>query len=143
MKLFFNILCRDESAQYAFYSSVLGLPEDTHARSPIYRALATPDFQFGFHAAAAYQLLGLTDRRPAAGEATPVVSYATLMLDSPSAVEAAAQAAIRAGGRIVKAPFATYYGQWQAVLADPEDNVFRVATDVLPPGVVAPPLPVL
>ncbi|MBU1819429.1 MAG: hypothetical protein KKB08_22060, partial [Gammaproteobacteria bacterium] len=56
----------------------------------------------------------------------------TFMLDSPDAVTAASHQAMVLGGRIVKAPYATYYGQWQAVLADPEDNVFRLSAIGLP-----------
>ena len=134
MKLWFNLLCRDIEAQMRFYQALLGLPEAEASRSPIYRALETPDFQFGFNAEPAYSLLGLTDRQPAAGERVPVVAYATLMLDVPAAVDAAVQAAQSAGGRVVKAPYATYYGQWQAVLCDPEGNVFRLSTLSLPGG---------
>lgn len=141
MKLWFNLLCRDMQAQFDFYRAVLGLPEAKASRSPIYRALETPDFQFGFNAAPAYGLLGLADRQPAADERVPVVAYATLMLDGPGAVDAAVQAAQHASGRVVKAPYATYYGQWQAVLADPEDNIFRVSAIGLPAGIQAPALP--
>ncbi|MBS0426858.1 MAG: VOC family protein [Proteobacteria bacterium] len=141
MKLWFNLLCRDVTAQFEFYRTVLGLPEAQASRSPIYRALETADFQFGFNAAPAYGLLGLADRQPAAGERVPVVAYATLMLEGPDAVDAVVTAAQKAGGRVVKPPYATYYGQWQAVLADPEDNIFRVSAIGLPAGTTAPPLP--
>ena len=43
-------------------------------------------------------------------------------------VDAAASRAEPLGGGIVKAPYRTYYGDWQAVLRDPENNVFRVST---------------
>jgi ubiquinone/menaquinone biosynthesis C-methylase UbiE len=36
-------------------------------------------------------------------------------------------------GRIVKAPYTTYYGQWQAVLCDPEQQVFRLSALQAPP----------
>ena len=42
--------------------------------------------------------------------------------------------AAAAGGRVLKAPYATYYGQWQAVLCDPEGHVFRLSTLSLPGG---------
>jgi catechol 2,3-dioxygenase-like lactoylglutathione lyase family enzyme len=141
MKLFVNLFCHDIAAQLAFYMQLLGLPEDEHSRSPIYRAVRTDRFQFGFHAPAAYGVLSLADRRPAPGSAPPVTAYATFMLDGPGDVDAVAARAQALGGRLVKAPYATYYGQWQAVLADPEGHVFRLGTDRLPPGVSAPPLP--
>ena len=50
----------------------------------------------------------------------------------PEAVDAAVRRVLANGGRIVKAPFRTYYQQWQAVLADPEGHVFRVSCLVLP-----------
>jgi len=140
MKLLFNLFCRNMEAQVAFYAAVLGLPEAVHVRSPIYRALDAEHFQFGFHAPAARQLLNLTAHAPAADAGAVTTGYPTLMLDGPADVEAAAARAVQLGGQIVKAPFATYYAQWQAVLADPEGQVFRVATTELPAGVSAPPL---
>lgn len=142
MKLWFHLLCRDIEAQCGFYGALLALPEAVASRSPIYRALEAPGFQFGFNAAPAYALLALEDRRPQAGAgAPPVVAYPTLMLDTPHAVDAAARRATALGGRLRKGPYATYYGQWQAVLEDPEGNVFRVACIGLPDGVERPALP--
>lgn len=141
MKLWFNLMSRDIEAQFHFYREVLGLPEAESSRSPIYRALETEDFQLGFNnGQAAYSLLGLDDRQPPDTAPRATVAYATFMLATPAAVDAAVQAVCAQGGRVLKAPFATYYGQWQAVLADPEDNVFRIATDSLPEGVAAPTL---
>jgi len=140
MKLWFNLLCRDIEAQMAFYRALLDLPEAVRSRSPIYRALETPDFQFGFNAWPAYALLQFPERAPQAGSTPPVTAYATLMLDGPAAVDAAAARAPALGGRVVKPPYPTYYGQWQCVLADPEDNLFRVAAHTLPEGVARPEL---
>jgi hypothetical protein len=50
MKLFFNFFCRDIEVMFRFYQGLLGLPEAIDSRSPIYKALATENFQFGFHA---------------------------------------------------------------------------------------------
>lgn len=132
MKLWFNLFCQDIDAQQQFYQALLQLPEAVGTRSPIYRAVETENFQIGFNAPAAYALLGLGDRAPADGQQSAVTGYATFMLDSPDAVSAASHHATALGGRIVKAPYATYYGQWQAVLADPEDNVFRLSATGLP-----------
>jgi predicted enzyme related to lactoylglutathione lyase len=143
MKLWFNLLCRDIEVQFEFYRRLLDLPEAVASRSPIYRAIETEDFQFGFNAHAAYALLGIGDRMPSANDLpAPAIAYPTLMLDTPELVDAATRAAPMLGGQQVKGPFATYYGQWQAVLADPEGNVFRVASIALPLGVQAPPFPV-
>jgi predicted enzyme related to lactoylglutathione lyase len=146
MTLWFNLLCRDVEAQLDFYARLLRWPEAVRSRSPIYRALEHDGVQFGFNALPAYALLGLDDRRPdaSASPATsppPVTAYATFMLATPAEVDAAAREAERLGGRIVKAPYPTYYGQWQAVLSDPERHVFRVAAAALPEGVAPAPAP--
>ncbi len=141
MKLFVNLFCRDIEAQLAFYSALLGLPEAVHSRSSIYRAIGSPGFQFGFHAPAADGLLDLDDRAPAPGAPPAVTAYATFMLDSPAEVDAAVQRVAGLGGRVLKAPYATYYREWQAVLADPEGHVFRLSTAGLPAGVQPPTLP--
>lgn len=140
MKLFVNLFCHDIAAQLQFYRALLGLPEATHSRSPIYCALEAPDFQFGFHAPPAYGLLALDDRAPGPDDRATVNAYATFMLDTPDAVSAAAVHATELGGALLKAPYATYYGEWQAVLEDPEGHVFRVSTRGLPADVTAPSL---
>ena len=137
-QLLFNLFCRDVDAQLAFYADVLGA-EELHAhRSPIYRALVVGDTELGFNAWPAYALLGLEARQPANDRRPPAaVGFATFQLASPGDVDVAvARASVT--GHIVKPPFATYYAQWQAVIADPEDNVFRLACTELPPGANAP-----
>ena len=136
--LLFNLFCRDVDAQFAFYADVLGAGELHAHRSPIYRALAVGDAELGFNAWPAYALLGLSARQPAPTDRSPAtVGFATFQLARPADVDGAVARA-RAAGCIVKPPFATYYAQWQAVVADPEDNVFRLACTELPPGVTAP-----
>jgi predicted enzyme related to lactoylglutathione lyase len=141
MKLWFNLLCRDVEAQLDFYARLLRWPEAVRARSPIYRALEHDGVQFGFNALPAYALLGLDDRRPEASSPAPVTAYATFMLATPAEVDDAAARTAALGGRIVKPPYPTYYGQWQAVLSDPERHVFRVAATTLPDGVAPAPAP--
>ena len=138
-KLWFNLFCRDIEAQLRFYQALLHLPEAEGTRSPIYRAVETAHFQLGFNAPEAHALLGLADRAWTAASPAPVTGYATFMLESPGAVTAAADHAVALGGRLVKAPYATYYGQWQAVLADPEDHVFRLSAFGLPGPIAAAP----
>lgn len=142
MRLLVNLFCRDIVAQARFYGHVLDAAEAESKRSPIYRALAVGPAELGFNAHAAHALLGLAARRRASvdtdGAPPPVTAYPTFELASPEAVEAAVARIEAAGGRLLKPPFATYYGQWQAVAEDPEQNVFRVAAASLPPGVVPP-----
>lgn len=142
MKLWVSLMCRDIDAQFEFYRAVLGLPEGLASRSPIYRALEAPDFQLGFSAPAAYALLGLAARAPQeGGTSLPVTVFPTLMVSDYAEVESALRRACELSAQVLKSAYATYYGQWQAVLADPEGNVFRLAAASLPPGVVRPALP--
>lgn len=138
MKLYHNLFCRDIEAQLRFYSQLLGVGEALHLRSPIYRGIEMPGFQFGFHAPAAYRLLQLEDRVPDPASHQAVTGYPTFMLDNPDTVTNGAGRASELGGRVIKAPYATYYGQWQAVLGDPEGHVFRLSCDALPAGVSVP-----
>jgi predicted enzyme related to lactoylglutathione lyase len=122
----FNLLCRDIQAQMDFYARLLGLQEVVAVRSPIYRALQGEGFQLGFNGVAAYELLGIADRRPLPDEVTPVSGYPSLMLAQSAQVDAAGPVAVALGGSIVKPPFDSYYGQRQIVLCDPEGNVLRL-----------------
>ena len=126
IRLGFNLLCRDIQAQMDFYARLLGLQEVIASRSAIYRALQGDGFQLGFNAAAAYELLGIADRRPVCAEAAPVSGYPSLMLAQAAQVDAAGPLAVSLGGSIVKPPFDSYYGQRQIVLSDPEGNILRL-----------------
>ncbi len=140
MKLYFSLFCRDMQAQLAYYTALLGLPEATASRSPIYRCIQADGFELGFHAAPAYALLGVADRAPAGLQTSPVTAYATFMLDSCAQVDALSLKAAPLGGRVIKTPYPTYYGQWQAVITDPENNMFRLSFAGLPQGVATPAL---
>ena len=98
MKVWFNLFCADPEAQLGFYAGLLGWPEAVASRSAIYRAVEQDGVQIGFNAPAAYALLGLADRRPP-GLPAPVTAYATFMLATPGAVDAAADFAARHGGQ--------------------------------------------
>ena len=137
MKLYFSLFCNNIHDQLAYYLALLGMPEAVSHRSPIYRCIQATSFEFGFHAAPAYALLGVPDRAPAPLQTSPVTAYATFMLGSCAEVDELSTKAATLGGRIIKAPYATYYGQWQAVLTDPENNMFRFSFHGLPEGVKA------
>jgi predicted enzyme related to lactoylglutathione lyase len=140
MQVLVHILCRDAVAQCAFYAAVLGGEELVAHRSPIYRAVGAGGATVGLNAEPAYTLLGLAGRRPAADAPPATTVYPTFVLDGPDAVDAALARAEAAGGTVLKRPFATYYGQWQALAADPEGNALRFASTALPAGVAAPAL---
>jgi catechol 2,3-dioxygenase-like lactoylglutathione lyase family enzyme len=140
MKLLCNLFCKDIEAQLAFYQALLALPEAVHSRSPIYRALATENFQFGFHDQRAYDLLGLRSRAPQATSEQSVRTYPTFEVANSGEVDRLAAHAVSLGGRLVQGPYPSYYSQWQVVLADPENHIFRITALGLPAGVAAPEL---
>lgn len=139
MTMIVSLFCHDPVATMRYFQQLLGWTELERVRSPIYRCLVHESATLGFHAPEAYDLLGLDRYRPAPGNA-PVTAYPTMEVDEPAQVDALADQAVALGGRLIKAPFATYYGQWQTVLASPEGHVFRLACTTLPEGVTAPPL---
>lgn len=119
-----NLFTPDPVHLSGFYADLFGFPEIESYRSPIFRALDGGDgFRFGFNAYDAYALLGLSDRMPTD---RGITCYATFEVDDIEAVEALARKALSLGGRIVKAPYDTYYNARQSVLADPEENIFRI-----------------
>ncbi len=128
MKLLVNLMCRDIDAQMAFYRHLFGFDEIAASRSPIYCALDTGGSELGFNAPPARALSAMP--------AEPVLPspgvFATFLMDRPDDVDRVADQVSAAGGRMLKPPFRTYYGQWQAVLADPEGLVFRVSCLTLP-----------
>jgi predicted enzyme related to lactoylglutathione lyase len=122
--LYANLFAKDIDALSRFYAELLGLKEIDALRSPIYRCLDANGAELGFNAYVAYELLNVADRKPR-GRA-PVSAYFTFELPDKAAVEAAAERTVSLGGQVAKAPYVTYYNAYQAVLSDPEGNVFRV-----------------
>lgn len=121
-----NLFARDIEALSAFYAELLGFGEIESHRSPIYRCLDAGGTELGFNALKAYELLGLDGRQPATGEQAPVTGYFTFEMASVADVEDTARRAVELGGSVMKPPYRTYYNAWQAVLCDPEGNVFRL-----------------
>jgi hypothetical protein len=124
--VYVNVFARDIDTLSAFYAALFGFREIEGHRSPIYRCLDAGGIELGFNAAKALELLSLGARAFRDGEPAPVSVYFTVELGSEDAIDRAATRCERLGGRIVKAPYQTYYNARQAVLEDPESNVFRV-----------------
>jgi predicted enzyme related to lactoylglutathione lyase len=118
-----NLFCADPERLMAFYRDLLSLPENQAARSPIYRALRLGSAELGFNKTDAYALLNLAERVP--GD-RGVRAYATFVTGDAAEIDALAARLVELGGKIVKPPYRTYYGAWQAVAEDPEGNVFRL-----------------
>jgi predicted enzyme related to lactoylglutathione lyase len=119
-----NLFGADIACLCDFYGSLFGFPEIAARRTAIYRVLDAGGVELGFNADAAYDLLGLSDRR-AQGKA-PATAYPTFDVSAAGEVDALALRAVQLGGTVVKPAYRTHYGAWQVVLADPEAHVFRI-----------------
>jgi predicted enzyme related to lactoylglutathione lyase len=117
-----NIFARDIVALSAFYSEVFGFPEIEKIRSPIFRGLDTGQSCLGFNAPDAYGLLKLAEHADTSG----VKFLLNVDVDSNDEVDRMAPVAVAKGATLVKPPYTTYYNWYQAVLLDPEGNVFRI-----------------
>lgn len=117
-----NIFARDIVALSGFYSELFGFPEIEKIRSPIFRGLDTGQSCLGFNAHDAYGLLMLAEQADTRG----VKFLLNIDVDSNQEVDRMVPIAVRLGAKLVKPPYTTYYNWYQAVLLDPEGNVFRI-----------------
>lgn len=117
-----NIFAKDIVALSSFYANLFGFPEIEAIRSPIFRGLDTGKSALGFNAHDAYGLLQLADHADTRG----IKFLLNIDVDSQADVDRLVPLAIAAGATLVKAPYQTYYNWYQAVLLDPEQNVFRI-----------------
>ena len=117
-----NIFSKDIVALSDFYANLFGFPEIEAIRSPIFRGLDTGKSALGFNAHDAYGLLQLADHADARG----IKFLLNIDVDSQADVDRLVPLALAAGATLVKAPYRTYYNWYQAVLLDPEQNVFRI-----------------
>ncbi len=117
-----NLFARDIVALSGFYAGVFGFKEIEAIRSPIFRGLDTGRSAIGFNAPDAYELLGLSELADPRG----VKFLLNIEVASQAEVDRLTPLAVAAGARLVKAPHRTYYSWYQAVLLDPEQNVFRI-----------------
>ncbi|SHG97725.1 Glyoxalase/Bleomycin resistance protein/Dioxygenase superfamily protein [Jatrophihabitans endophyticus] len=85
----------------------------------------------GFSAHTAYDLLAL---EPPSHGRDGVVSFLTFECATEPEVATRFATAVSRGGTAVQEPHRTYYGAWQAVVRDPEGNVFRINHLPLAPG---------
>ncbi|SAL46366.1 VOC family protein [Caballeronia concitans] len=122
-----NVFARDIVALSAFYQKVFGFQEIESIRSPIFRGLDTGKSCIGFNAHEAYDLLQLSHLSETSG----IKLLLNFDVDTPEAVDKLVPIALEAGATLIKAPYETYYHWYQAVLLDPESNVFRINTVLL------------
>jgi predicted enzyme related to lactoylglutathione lyase len=117
-----NVFARDVVALSGFYQRVFGFAEIEAIRSPIFRGLDTGKSCIGFNAPEAYELLGLAEFADTRG----IKFLLNIDVDSQADVDRLVPLAVKAGATLIKAPYKTYYDWYQAVLLDPEGNVFRI-----------------
>jgi len=117
-----NIFATDIVALSDFYAALFGFAEIEVMRSPIFRGLDTGGSSLGFNAPDAYGLLGLADHAQTHG----VKFLLTFDVDSVADVDRLVPVALGLGAVLVKSQYTTYYNWYQAVLTDPEGNVFRI-----------------
>jgi predicted lactoylglutathione lyase len=117
-----NLFARDIEALSGFYAQLFGFEEIHAIRSPIFRGLDTGKSCIGFNAPEAYELLGLGQFAGSTG------ARFLLNIDvaSQAEVDRLVPLAVASGATLVKAPYQTYYNWYQAVLLDPEQNIFRI-----------------
>ena len=117
-----NVFTRDLQALPDFYKAVFGFTEIEAIRSPIFRGLDTGRSSLGFNAQDAYGLLLLSEHADTKG----VKFLLNIDVDSVDDVDRMVPRAVARGATLIKAPYKTYYNWYQAVLFDPEGNVFRI-----------------
>ncbi|HEY0200166.1 MAG TPA: VOC family protein [Burkholderiaceae bacterium] len=117
-----NVFAKDVVALSGFYQKVFGFPEIEAIRSPIFRGLDTGKSCIGFNAHEAYDLMHLS----AFADTRGIKFLLNIDVDSRADVEHMVPVALAAGATLVKPPYDTYYHWYQAVLLDPEGNVFRI-----------------
>jgi predicted enzyme related to lactoylglutathione lyase len=117
-----NVFARDIVALSQFYMDVFGFTEIEKIRSPIFRGLDTGRSSLGFNAQEAYGLLKLDEFSQVSG----IKFLLNIDVASVTEVDELTPKAVSLGAKLVKPPYKTYYNWYQAVLLDPEGNVFRI-----------------
>ena len=117
-----NVFANDIVALSNFYEEVFGFAEIEAIRSPIFRGLDTGRTCIGFNAHEAYELLQLGSHAVTRG----AKFLLNIDVDTKGEVDQKVPVAVEAGATLVKPAYLTYYNWYQAVLLDPEQNVFRI-----------------
>jgi catechol 2,3-dioxygenase-like lactoylglutathione lyase family enzyme len=117
-----SIVSDDIVGLSGFYATVFDLPEVVELRSDIFRGLDVSGVTLGFSTPVVYELLKMEPWRDAKG----TKQYLTFEAVDDADVDRLTAAAVAQGATLLHDPYETYYGAWQAVLADPDGNVFRI-----------------
>jgi catechol 2,3-dioxygenase-like lactoylglutathione lyase family enzyme len=117
-----SIVTEDIVSLAAFYAAVFDLPEVVELRSDIFRGLDVGGVTLGFSTPVVYELLAMQDWADARGTR----QYLTFEVPKDEEVDRRVELALAHGARLLHPSYETYYGAYQAVLADPDGNVFRI-----------------
>ena len=120
-----TFLARDVAAIAQFYVDGLGLQEVLASRDARYREVVGGGCMIGFATEAVRPVINLPEE-----EATGTRSLVTFDVGSEAALAPTIERAIAAGATLVRGVMKTHFGQTQAVLRDPEDNVFRLSAAI-------------
>lgn len=118
-------LARDVAALCQFYVDGLGLEEILASRDERYREVKAGGCLIGFATENVRPFIKLPEDAP-----TGTRALLTFDVGSVAAVVPAIEKAVAAGATLVREPLDTVFGQHQAVLRDPEDNVFRLSAAI-------------
>lgn len=122
-----SVYAEDIEALSSFYIEVFGYKEFVEMRFPAARIIWTGRMAVCFHSHAAYEMLDLQAHEDTLG----IKFMLNLDCDTQGEVERLVQRAVDRGAELVKGPYETFYGWYQAVVLDPEGNCIRI-NHVLP-----------
>lgn len=117
-----SIVTDDIESLATFYARTFGFEEVVELRSDIFRGLDVAGTTLGFSTPVVYEMLGIE----AWSDPTGTASYLTFEADDDAGVDRLVTAAVEGGATVLHEPYTTYYDAYQAVLADPAGNVFRI-----------------
>jgi len=120
-----TLLARDVAALADFYVEGLGLEEVLGSRDARYREVRGGGCMIGFASETVRPAIGLVDAAP-----TGTRAVLTFDVASASAVAGAVSHAVACGAVLLRDAIDTPFGQHQAVLGDPEGNVFRLSAAI-------------
>ncbi len=117
-----SIVADDIVALSGFYARTFDLAEVEELRSDIFRGYDVGGVTLGFSTPVVYEMLGMQ----AWQDATGTKQYLTFEVASDAEVDERLAKAVDGGAKVLHDAYETYYGAYQAVLADPDGNVFRI-----------------
>lgn len=120
-----TFLARDVAMLAQFYVDALGLEEVLSSRDERYREVQGGGCMIGFATQDVRPFINLPEVEPVGTR-----SIVTFDVGSIAAVAVTTERALSCGATLVREGQDTHFGQHQAVLSDPEGNIFRLGARV-------------